>query len=126
MLYMKGHVDDHALHVHVYIVPAMLAELFYPLQDGNTPLHLAAMGGHTTCVERFLSTPGIDANIMTINVSWSTEYSNKISTVIGTVADIASHYTFLVQMINMQHYCSFCTLVHILFNHYQMVDTKSG
>ena len=38
-------------------------ELLYPLQHGNTPLHLAARGGHTTCVERLLSTPGIDVNI---------------------------------------------------------------
>ena len=60
---MKGHVDDHVLHVHVYIVPTMLAELLYPLQDGNTPLHLACKGGHTICVEYLLSTPGIDVNI---------------------------------------------------------------
>ena len=47
----------------MYIVPAMLAELLYPLQGGDTPLHHAAMGGHTSCVERLLSTPGIDVNI---------------------------------------------------------------
>ena len=41
----------------------MLTELLYPLQDGHTPLHLAAEGGHTTCVEHLLSTPGIDVNI---------------------------------------------------------------
>ena len=41
----------------------MLAELLYPLQDDDTPLHLAAKGGHTTCVEHLLSTPGIDVNI---------------------------------------------------------------
>ena len=41
----------------------MLAELLYPLQNGDTPLHLAAMGGLTTCVEHLLSTPGIDVNI---------------------------------------------------------------
>ena len=61
-----GHVDNHllhVLHVHVYIVPTMLTELLYPLQDGCTPLHFAAMGGHTTCVEHLLSTPGIDVNI---------------------------------------------------------------
>ena len=51
----------------------MLAELLYPLQAGYTPLHCAAEGGHTTCVEHLLSTPGIDVNIMT-GVSWSTEY----------------------------------------------------
>ena len=41
----------------------MLAELLYPLQDGDTPFHLAAEGIDTTCVERLLSTPGIDVNI---------------------------------------------------------------
>ena len=41
----------------------MLAELLYPFQDGHTPLHYAAEGGHTTCVERLLSTHGIDVNI---------------------------------------------------------------
>ena len=47
----------------LYSVPNTLAELLYPLQDGHTPLHLAARGGHTTCVEHLLSTPGIDVNI---------------------------------------------------------------
>ena len=65
----RGHVDDHVLHVHVYIVPTMLTELLYPLQDGCTPLHYAAKGGHT-CVEYLLSTPGIDVNIKN-EVSWS-------------------------------------------------------
>ena len=51
------------VHVHVYIVPTMLTELLYPLQREYTPLHLAAWGGHTTCVEHLLSTPGIDVNI---------------------------------------------------------------
>ena len=40
----------------------MLTELLYPLQDGHSPLHLAAKGGHTACVERLLSTPGIVVN----------------------------------------------------------------
>ena len=72
MLYMIGHVDDHVLHVHVYIVPTMLTELLYPLQlGGYTPLHLAAKEGHTTIVEHLLSTPGIDVNIKNM-VSWST------------------------------------------------------
>ena len=58
--------------MHVYIVYTMLKELLYPLQDGNTPLHLAAKKGHTTCVEHLLSTPGIDVNIKN-RVSWSIE-----------------------------------------------------
>ena len=49
-----------------------LTELLYPLQNGNTPLHCTAMGGHTTCVERLLSTPGIDVNNAN-RVSWSIE-----------------------------------------------------
>ena len=57
--------------LHVYIVPTMLAELFYPFQDGRTPLHFAAEGGHTTCVKRLLSAPGIEVNIKD-KVSWST------------------------------------------------------
>ena len=71
----------------------LLTELFYPLQLVYTLLQHAVMGGHSICVERLLSTPGIDVNIKD-EVSWSTEYSNKIYTVIGTVANIASHYTF--------------------------------
>ena len=50
-------------------VPTMLSELLYPLQDGDTPLHLAAREGHTTCVEGLVSTPGIDVNIKG-KVSW--------------------------------------------------------
>ena len=69
----------------------MLAELFYPLQDGNTPLHHAAMGGHTTFVEHLLSTPGIDVNIKN-RVSWSTEFENKTCTAIVTaVSDHGLH-----------------------------------
>ena len=48
----------------------MLTDLLYPLQDGDTPLLLAAKGGHTACVELLLSTPGIDVNIKD-KVSWS-------------------------------------------------------
>ena len=45
----------------------------YQLQDGGyTPLHFAAKGGHTTCVECLLSTPGIDVNIKD-EVSWCNE-----------------------------------------------------
>ena len=50
----------------------MLTELLYPLQDGGTPLHFAALKAHTTCVEHLLSTPGIDVNIKD-KVSWSIE-----------------------------------------------------
>ena len=35
----------------------------------RTPLHLAAKRGHTTCVERLLFAPGIDANTKD-EVSW--------------------------------------------------------
>ena len=41
----------------------MLSEIFYASQKDNTALHHAARGGHTTCVEHLLSTPGIDVNI---------------------------------------------------------------
>ena len=41
----------------------MLVDLLYLHQYGNTPLHLAAKEGHTTCVEHLLSTPDIDVNI---------------------------------------------------------------
>ena len=34
----------------------------YALQKGNTPLHIAAMVGETTCVEHLLSAPGIDVD----------------------------------------------------------------
>ena len=48
----------------------MFTELLYPLQYGYTPLHYAAKGCHTTCVEHLLSTPGIDLTIGDM-VSWS-------------------------------------------------------
>ena len=71
MSYMKGHVDVHVLlQIHLYIVPTMLTELLYPPQDRYTPLCLAVVRGHTTCVEHLLSTPGIDVNIQD-KVSWS-------------------------------------------------------
>ena len=60
---MKDHVDDHVLHVHVYIVLTMFTE---PLLGSDTPLHLAANRGHTACVEYLLSTPGIDVNITSL------------------------------------------------------------
>ena len=47
----------------------MLLLMLYPLQYGDTPLHLAAWGGHTTCVEHLLSTRGINVNIKD-GVSW--------------------------------------------------------
>ena len=46
----------YSVHVHVY-------NILYPLQDGDTPLHLAARGGHIACVEHLLSTPGIDGHV---------------------------------------------------------------
>ena len=58
-MFLNGVVDDHELHV------------LYPLQYGHAPLHWAASGGHTTCVEHLLSTPGIDLNIKDW-VSWFT------------------------------------------------------
>ena len=58
------------VHIHVFIEPTMLTDLIYPLQVHNTPLHLAAEEGHTTCVEHLLSTPGIDVNFKD-RVSWS-------------------------------------------------------
>ena len=57
--------------IYVYIVPTI--SNMYPLQNGDTPLHLAAWKGHDTCVEHLLSTPGIDVN-SNDRVSWSTEY----------------------------------------------------
>ena len=54
-MFLNGVVDDH--------------ELLYPLQWGDTPLHWAASGGHTTCVKHLLSTPGINVNIKD-GVSW--------------------------------------------------------
>ena len=61
--------------MYMYIVPTMLTELLYPLQSGRyTPLHFAAEAGYTACVERLLSTPGINVNIRA-GVSWPTEYS---------------------------------------------------
>ena len=46
--------------------------ILHPFQCGDSPLHLAAMEGHTTCVECLLSTPGIDVNIKDM-VSFSIE-----------------------------------------------------
>ena len=53
----------------------MLTELLYPLQRGETPLHLAAKGGHTTCMEHLLSTPGIDVDTVFKNLYFK---NNKI------------------------------------------------
>ena len=44
---------------------------FYPLQYGDTPLHLAVLRiTKYTCVGQLLSAPGIDVNIKN-KVSWS-------------------------------------------------------
>ena len=52
----------HVLHSPMCIVPTMLTEWLYLTQNGDTPLHIAAMKDLTTCV-RLLSTPGIDVII---------------------------------------------------------------
>ena len=66
---MKGHIDD-------YIVPTIWIEIqsrIYPLQDSDTPLHYAVVGGRATCVEHLLSTPDSDVNIKN-RVSWSSKF----------------------------------------------------
>ena len=53
------------VHVHVNIYTCILYSniyILYPLQEGCTPLFYAVEGGDTTCVERLLSTPGIDVD----------------------------------------------------------------
>ena len=52
-----------------YACTTVLTEL-YLLQNGNTPLHYAIFGGPIDCLERLLSTPGIDVNIIKNMVSW--------------------------------------------------------
>ena len=42
-----------------------------PFQNGDTPLHLAARGGHTNCMESLLTTADINVNIQDM-VSWFT------------------------------------------------------
>ena len=65
MVYPRGFIFQGAMliNIHAYIVPTIFTELLYPLQDGCTPLHHAAWGGHPTIVECLLSTPGIDVDI---------------------------------------------------------------
>ena len=62
----------------------MLTVLFYPLQGGRTPLHSSVMGGRITCMERLLSTPGIDVNIKDDVVSWSIECIQSMRIIIRT------------------------------------------
>ena len=45
--------------------------VFY-FENGFTPLHQAALNGHTTCVDRLISTPGIIVNIKS-EVNWIIE-----------------------------------------------------
>ena len=47
------------------IVSSILTEL-YLLQNGNTPLHYAIFGIPIDCLERLLSTPGIDVTIIMV------------------------------------------------------------
>ena len=58
---INGLAHDYVVHVHMTIVSN--AQPFYSLQYGDTPLHLALRGGHTSCVEHLVSTPGIDVNM---------------------------------------------------------------
>ena len=50
------------LYIPLMFISTMSTVLLYLLQDGNTPLHLAARAGHTACVNHLLSIPGIAAN----------------------------------------------------------------
>ena len=47
--------------VHV-LYRLQLGKTALHLAPGDTPLHFAARGGHTTCVEHLLSAPGIDVD----------------------------------------------------------------
>ena len=58
---------------YMYILHVAYTTVLYLLQNKDTPLHLAAYRGHTTCVEHLLSTPGIDVSSMNEPVSWSLE-----------------------------------------------------
>ena len=60
---------------------SILIVLLYPLQDGNTPLHLALSEGHTTYVECLLSTSDLDINIKN-EVGWCNECHEKSRTCI--------------------------------------------
>ena len=79
----------------------MLAELLYPLQLGQTPLHLAIREGHTTYVERLLSTPGIDVNIKD-KVRWSIEMLSYKASVYECACGLQLHYISC-------HTCVYCT-----------------
>ena len=59
----------------------------YPLQNGNTPLHIAAAGGHTTFNGCLLSSPGTDVNI-----------TNKVSSCLlnnGLMVHVVYMYMYL-------------------------------
>ena len=47
--------------VHV-LYPLQLGKTALHLAPGDSTLHLAAEGGHTTYVEHLLSTPGVDVD----------------------------------------------------------------
>ena len=57
----------------------MLTELLYLLQKGNTPLHYAIFEGPIDCLERLLSTPGIDVTILKNMVSWCKKLTIALS-----------------------------------------------
>ena len=47
-----------------YFLICLVTCLFnLPFQNGDTPLHLAARGGHTNCMESLLTTADINVNI---------------------------------------------------------------
>ena len=70
---LQGPCSKTCTHIHCTI---MLTELLYPLQYGDTPLHLAAREGHTTCVEHLIHTHGID---MSTNNKVSNSYLKLIA-----------------------------------------------
>ena len=75
-------------NVHI----TMWTEFFYPLQNGHTPLLLAACRGDPACIKLLLSTPGIDVNIGE-TVSWYIAKLYKLHR-LGHVCDECAHNVF--------------------------------